>query len=439
MDIRRVLSTPKGELDFIYPKGIPRDQHDCRYGTLRSDLGHRGLRHWWSFAEKPAYIQKLLSLPTGLPADWLPRLHPWDRYAASELSIADYYKKTMIHRVNIGLETVSPGLHIVGTPRYFPSYGTYDNRIEGDTERLVGPDLVVLDTDMLDKDFHPPNLQNLGGSIVTIGEFKQKDVEFTDEESVLPGTLSCYESWLAQPVQCCLDLRISLGFLLTNIELVIFHLVKLPSSGSQMNSMTLRSKNMSGFDALRSDATQEAVFSSPVIRKRNDWVSFHEGDSDIPDVSNQDLMEKLPVTPVRHSQTKLETPRTPHRPSSSPLARRKRARTNILEVPDNSQESVEPPSTPTPDPRVEQEPDGNSHLPSSVQCGTASPSEFEVDHRGEDPGYILIRSYQTTNNDEVAERLFEHIMLAKRAKDLGLLEMAHFKLSHSALDEFEPS
>ncbi|RYO92588.1 hypothetical protein DL766_008588 [Monosporascus sp. MC13-8B] len=195
MDIRQVLKIPKGELAFIHPKDLPNDRHDWRYGTLRSDLGHRGLRYWQSFEEKPTYIQKLLELPTGLPAEWQPRIHPWDRFAASELSIADSYKKTLIQRVNIGLGAVSPGLHIVGTPRHFLSYGTYDNRIEGDAEKLIGPDLVVLDADVFDGDFiHPPDLQNLGGNIVTIGEFKQKNVEFTDDDSVLPGTIGCYES-----------------------------------------------------------------------------------------------------------------------------------------------------------------------------------------------------------------------------------------------------
>lgn len=442
MDIQQVLRISKGELAFIYPKDQPRDRHDWRYGTLRSELGHRGLRCWQSFTEKPTYTQNFLKLPTSFPADWKPRVHPWDRFAASELNIADFYKKTLIRRVNAGLEVVSSGLHIVGTPKHFPSYGTYDNRTEGDPEKLVGPDLVVLDADLVDADFvRPPDLQNLAGSIVTIGEFKQKDVEFTDVESVLPGTLGCYESWLAQPVQCCLDLGISLGFLLTNVELVIFHLIKLRSDCSQTNNMTLRSNNMNGPDALPSDATQEPVFSSPVVRKSHDWVCFHDGDGHIPDVNVQNSTAKQRATPIRQSPAMLETPRTTRNRTSlppSPLAHRKRARTNTLEVSDDSQASIQPPSTPCPNPCVEHEQDDvTSDLPFSSEHGTVSPSEYAVDHRGEDPSYILIRSFQTTNNEEVAERLFEHILLAKRAKEFGLLEMGPFKLSHDALDEFE--
>ncbi|KAI3333065.1 hypothetical protein F4824DRAFT_473054 [Ustulina deusta] len=441
MDVQQVLRIPKYELAFIYPKDLPKDRHDWRYGTLRSDLGHRGLRYWQSFEENPAHIRKLLKLPTGLPADWRPYLHPWDRFAACELSIADFYKKTLIQRVNIGLGAASPGLHIVGTPRHFPSYGTYDNRIEGDTEKLIGPDLVVLDADIFDGDIiHPPDLQNLDGNIVTIGEFKEKNVEFTDDDSVLPGTLGCYESWLAQPIQGCLDLGISLGFLLTNVELVVFHLSKLPSHGSQTDSMTLRSKSVSRLDALPSDATQELVFSSPVVRKKHHWVSFQDGDSDIPDVGNQDYTAKQCVTPTKHSQAIPESPRTPlHQNSlpSSPLFHRKRARTSTLEVPNSSQTSLQPPSTPSPDPCAEHDNVSVSDLPFSLQGGTVSPSEFEIDHRGEDPSYILIRSYEIKNNEEVGKRLFEHIILAKRAKSFGLSEMGHFKHSHSALDELK--
>lgn len=441
MDIQQVLKIPKGELAFNSPKDVPKDRHDWRYGTLRSDLGHRGLRYWQSFEEKPTYTQKLLKLPTGIPENWRPHIHLWDRFAASELSIADFYKKTLIQRVNIGLEAVCPGVHIVGTPRHFPSYGTYDNRIEGDAEKLVGPDLLVLDADCFDGDFiHPPNLQNLAQNIVTIGEFKQKNVEITDDDSVLPGTLGCYESWLAQPIQCCLDLRISLGFLLTNVELVVFHLSKMDNYGSQMDSMTLRSKNLSNLDALPSDATQEPVFSSPVVRKKSHWVSFQDGDSDIPDVSKQDHIENQVATPTKHSHTMPESPRTPlHRTllPSSPLAHRKRTRTSSLEVPNSSQASLQPPPTPSPGTREESDNASISDLPFSSQHGTVSPSEFEIDRRGEDPSHILIRSYQIRNNEEVGVRLFEHIMLAKRARRFGLLEMGHFKLSHSALDDLE--
>ncbi|OAA36997.1 hypothetical protein NOR_07273 [Metarhizium rileyi] len=414
MDVKQALRTPRGELAFIYPRDIPRDRHDWRYGTIRSELGHR--------------------------ADWLPRLHPWDRFAASELSIADFYKKTLISRVNAGLKAAASGLHIVGTPKHFPSYGTYDNRTEGDSEKLVAPDLVALDADILNEEFvYPPDLQNLAANIVAIGEIKQKNVELTDDESVLPGTLGCYESWLAQPIQSCLDLKISLGFLLTNVELVLFHLIKLPSQNSQTNRMTLRSKQIPALDALPSDATQELVFSSPAVRQRKDWINFHDGDSDIPDVSNPDTTGKQWTTPVKSSQVLLHTPRTPLRSSlpSSPFPQRKRPRTSTLQVTGDSQASIQPPSTPCPDPRVEHEQHGISDLPSSSQIGTVSPSEFEIDQRGEDPSYILIRSYKTTDNDEVAERLFEHIVLAKRAKDFGLLQMGHYKLSHAALDQFE--
>lgn len=66
-----------------------------------------------------------------------------------------------------------------------------------------------------------------------------------------------------------------------------------------------------------------------------------------------------------------------------------------------------------------------------------SSAEFEIDHRGDDSTYVLVRPYQIENNEEVGKQLFEHIMLVQRAKDFGLQEMGHFKHSHSALDKLE--
>lgn len=108
----------------------------------------------------------------------------------------------------------------------------------GAPEVHVGPDLPVLHGDLA----NPPDLQDLRKHVLTFGDAKVKHLDCSRNQSkILPGTVGCYESWLAQAVQCCIDLDISIGWVQTNLEVVIFHLSRCDDSPSQNNTVTTRS------------------------------------------------------------------------------------------------------------------------------------------------------------------------------------------------------
>lgn len=62
-----------------------------------------------------------------------------------------------------------------------------------------------------------------------------------------------------------------------------------------------------------------------------------------------------------------------------------------------------------------------------------------ADIRAEDPTHVLIKAYRTNETDEnnVAQRLFELCMLAKAAKDRGVLGIGPWKLSFTCLDTLD--
>ncbi|KAF2972908.1 hypothetical protein GQX73_g531 [Xylaria multiplex] len=157
---------------------------------------------------------------TCVPVGWQPYIDEWGRYASTELNVVDLLKATLILRLRIALQAAAPGMSIIGTPKHFKSYWGHANAPEGSPETRIGPDLIVLDGD----GGSIPEREELDKYIVTVGDIKvSHPVLNQDEESFLPGT-NCYESWLVQPSQCCMDLDIPFGFLLTNYEIVFFHL-----------------------------------------------------------------------------------------------------------------------------------------------------------------------------------------------------------------------
>ncbi|KID95155.1 hypothetical protein MAJ_08886, partial [Metarhizium majus ARSEF 297] len=168
MDVEQMLDIPQGEIAFLYPNDAPVDRFDRRFTTLR--VPRRGLREWSSFEEDPAFIQKFMKLSTGYPTDWKPSVFPWTRYIASQTNMVDFLKSTLMLRLNIGLDTISPGMSVIGTAKHFNSYGTDDNRIEGAPEVHIGPDLTVFDGDIA----NPPDLQQLQEYLLTIGDAKVK-------------------------------------------------------------------------------------------------------------------------------------------------------------------------------------------------------------------------------------------------------------------------
>jgi hypothetical protein len=426
MDVENTLDIPKDELRFYYPSDAPPDKIDPRFKTLR--LERRGLRTWSSFEEDPAYLEKFKKLPAGYSSNWKPTVFPWTRYLGSETNMVDLFKSTLILRLNIALNVVSPSISVIGTPKHFRSYGTDDNRLEGGPEVRIGPDLLVVDGDPTT----PPSLGDLEARIVVIGEAKVKNVDLTKNKlDFLPQTLGCYESWLAQAVQCCIDLNIPLGWVQTNHEVVLFHLARTGSPHSQNYAMTTRSSNpqLSHFVSLGSDVTEEPEHSSPVARQVHHWVNFDDGDYEIPFINepsapmsgwNHD--HRSPTTHLNHTALRY-----------SPFGR-KRVRETTPEESSSSQESNCAPPTPCPPPRVAPGDSGLGDVfPSTSRMGTLSPSNFSEDIRAEDPTHVFVKSYPLEDPD-VGKRLYELIMLAKRAADLKVLQIGPWKLSHSALD-----
>ncbi|KAF2964693.1 hypothetical protein GQX73_g8874 [Xylaria multiplex] len=434
MDVESILDIPQDELKFYQPLDAPPDRFDPRFKTLRVE--RRGLRRWTSFEEDPAYLDKFKKLPIGFSSDWKPTVPPWARYLGSETNMVDLLKSTLILRLNIALHAASSRIAIIGTPRHFPSYGNDDNRLEGGPEGRIGPDLFVVDGDPTTR----PLLRDLKAKILMFGEAKVKDSRgINDVSNLLPRTLGCYESWLAQAVQCCTDLNISLGWVQTNREVVLFHLSRIDNPQSQNHAMTTRSSNLRSLPlaSLQSDPAEEPEYSSPVVRQTEDWLNFGDGDSDIPFISDSiENMRRL--TPMRPSNCGPRPPTAPLKYTAFPYSPfgGKRTRETTPEEPDNSQESLLPP-TPCPPPRaVPNNSSPGDSLFSPLHIATRSPSEFTEDTRGDDATHVFIKSYPLEDRN-VGKRLFELIMLAKRAADLKVLHIGPWKLSHSALDALE--
>lgn len=435
MDIKTVLKVPRDEFQFIHPMDEPSDGFDRRFARLRVE--RRGLRKWTSFEENPISLQDLLKVPTSLPTDWRPYIDPWDRVLASELSMVDLFKKTIGQRLKISLNTISPGTSIVGTPKHFNSYGNDDNRPEGSLEVRIGPDFVVLDDDASWAEWSP-ELRMLEHMAIAIGDAKVKRF-VGSEDKILPGTVSCYESWLAQAVQCCIDLDIPLGFVVTNVEIVFFHVLKVEEEeGSWKNQTRTTRSTTTGagrVTALPSDVPSEADYSSPMVRKTQDWIDFAMGDSDIPFVSKADQIHETPAQSTPRSPLRvplqLTSPTKSHsvwqpQLQSSPLLRKQRQDTP--EAPP-SMPSMQSPTTSTPESRTIPTVASSSFS----RYGFSTPA-LQRSQRQEDMTYILIKPY-LFEDGETGQRLFEFIMLAKRAKEHGLLCIGPHKLSHSALDQ----
>jgi hypothetical protein len=312
MDVDGILDIPSDELQFLYPNDLPEDRFDPRFTTLR--VPRNGLRRWDSFEEDPVYLQKFMKRPTKYPKTWEPVTVPWTRFAGSETLVVDRLKSTLMVRVNVALDVISPGLAIIGTAIHFPSYGTEDNRLEGESEKLIGPDLKVLDGNLE----YPPDLVDLQSKMPAFGEVKLKHPLKTKySEKLLPGTIGCYESWLAQAVQCCIDLDLPLGWVQTNLEVVFFQLSRCYDGVSWENTIVTRSSNQysSRLEYLPSEGPQESEFSSPVVRLTHHWDRFEDGDEEVPFIHDS-IKPKQFMTPLRKTKASLDTPK---RPQKTPL------------------------------------------------------------------------------------------------------------------------
>ncbi|KAI1145558.1 hypothetical protein F4825DRAFT_473866 [Nemania diffusa] len=411
MDLETILNVPEGELYFYYPSDMSSNRFDPRFRKLRVE--RRGLRKWTSFEENPAYLDQFKQLQTNYPLNWKPVVFPWNRYVGSETNMVDLLKLTLMLRLNIALNIIFPGVSIIGTPTYFHSYGNDDNRAEGGPEVLIAPDLLVFSDPNIAS--APPALRELEAKIVTFSEAKvNHDTRpLKSKKYTLPGTVGCYESWLAQAVQCSLDLNVSLGW--------NYH--------SQSHTVVTRSSNIqhSSPAYLPSDRVEEPDHSSPPVRTEDDWVCYEMGDAEVPLLAGSIYEDTRHLSPIRRLD--LDS-RPPVRSLALMIAegspqRRKQVRRATPEVSHSSQETTSGPSTPCPQPPDDMSNEDFGRSP--------SPSSFTEDIRAEDPSHVFIKSYSLQDED-IGMRLFEFIILAKRAADLGVLGIGPWKLSHSALD-----
>ncbi|GAW17469.1 hypothetical protein ANO14919_069260 [Xylariales sp. No.14919] len=415
MTVDQILRVPAGEIKFTYPGTDLSSAVYKKYETLR--IGRRGLRKWDCFEEDPAYLQAYLQNVTPYWADWKPCIIPWQRLAASERMVQDLYGLTLIHRVNVALDAAVPGgLCMIGTPRHFPSWGNENSRSEGEEERnTIAPDwaLVVGDGDP------PPGLEALGEHIIALGDTKLRREDNRSDSPPLPGTQNCPEAYLTQVVQYCIDINVPFGFVLTNLELVVFQVSRHEPGGGREPVVTRSShRGSSGWQLLPSDATVESEFSSPLKRKAGDWVDFEHGDGVVPYVTKDLLLASAPVPSNPEPSEPAAVPR-----SSPPPAQTQRHTTP--EIPNSSQ-------------------------PSSLSLGSSPPtlggggrdsspyasSPFTLDVRAEDPNYVFIRSY-AADDEGIARRLFEFCMLAKTARDRCAGGIGPWKVSFAALDALD--
>ncbi|KAJ2987182.1 hypothetical protein NUW58_g4644 [Xylaria curta] len=259
MTVDQILRVPADEIAFIYPKDDRSSRVDKKYETLR--IERRGLRKWECFEEESVHLQDYLRNVTPYQKGWKPHIVPWQRYAASERIVQDLYALTLIHRVNVALDAAVPGrLSIIGTPMYFPSWGNEASRSEGQEERnKIAPDWALV----LGNGSNLPGLKKLGQNIIAWGDTKLRRENYGSDSPPLPGTYECPEAYLAQVVQYCIDMRIPLGFVLTNHELVIFHISQYEPEGQERMATRSSNSGTSTWHLLPSDATEETEFSSP--------------------------------------------------------------------------------------------------------------------------------------------------------------------------------
>ncbi|KAI0538838.1 hypothetical protein GGR58DRAFT_525700 [Xylaria digitata] len=311
----------------------------------------------------------------------------------------------------------------------------------GEGETKVAPDWVVIYGD-------PTHLTALDKNIIALGDTKLKS-GLTSDGSSLPDTIACPEPYLAQVVQYCIDAEIPLGFVLTNYELVVFHLVKYDFRPNSERYTTRASNPDISEWLLPSDATEEREFSSPLQRKTGDWPKFDEGDNIIHFVSK----ENNPNTPASPSEWASSPPGQEGNEPLSPephhhhtvmpgalFSQPYNQRHTTPELPNSSQQSsLCPDSTPCRNARGR-----GVYTPitglglSSPQRETISQGTFTPDPRAEAPTHVLIKSYPA-GDEGVAQRLFELCMLAKAAKDNGVLNIGPWKLSFEALHALSTS
>ncbi|KAI0551156.1 hypothetical protein F4679DRAFT_182854 [Xylaria curta] len=364
--IGQILQYHQDGIAFTFPIDHPEDTADSQtYPKLQCE--RRGLRSWTSIQESPSVLRPLMNRPYPGRNNLTPVVDDLERIAYSESCVSRVLFKTVIERVHLALRAVHPHLGV------FPEVKTWLSTGIG---QWIRPDIQVYDQPT-------PCIDQLQKAVIAFGGIKVKQPSNEQSYKYLPHT-SSYESWLAQPVQACLDFGIPFGFLLTNKEPILFQIIRMDEH------LTTRVTRAQGqrLVHMELDNHDENISSSPDARTAADWESFDDGD-DFYSWAN-DGMTPLSASP----------PPTPR------LIR--------IFLAGSSPE----PSSPL------------LSLPSSSPVWEPLPSS-QVSHRTEtvpdlDPTHILIKRYLLVRGD-AAIRLWEFLMLAKALKDRGLLKIGPHK------------
>ncbi|KAI0399636.1 hypothetical protein F4802DRAFT_588740 [Xylaria palmicola] len=465
MNVRQILKVPSGEISFSYPKIPLRNGINRRFQTLRVE--RQGLRRWDSFEEDPRYLEAYLERPVTITPGWQPLiLDGWGRFVSSETMVLNQYQSNMILRVNIALQASLPGAAIISEPRRFSWSGDQ----ELDTQ--IAPDLVVVHGNPAG--FNA--LEDATGMIVAVGDAKFHMRNVNTLFKRLPGTQGCLESYLAQSVQYCINFNIRFGFVLTNLELVIFQLVRVDSTRTD----PIRTRSSGPITSSPPELPRrEADSSSPANRKEKDWVEFENGDADLPLVAvaagsqepqhaatpytreglippssqysefngNNAQPAQLNVgryrdsTPERGSPSQLPPPQ-PRTPGPNPSTAQGNIDSSPLSSVRSSQPPLRQPRTPSVSQHATRGSDGHGHIHSSsplyadslsVKTASVKTASVKTASLDKDPSHVLIRSY-AADREDIALRLYQLIMLAKGAKDSELLKIGPERVSFSALD-----
>ncbi|KAI1827197.1 hypothetical protein F4861DRAFT_436592 [Xylaria intraflava] len=303
------------------------------------------------------------------------------------------------------------------------------SRLDGETETRIAPDWAVVYGDSKSLKF----VSDIDECIIAWGDTKLKRPS-TDDMDAIPDTIACKEAHLAQVVQYCIDLGIPFGFVLTNNELIVVHLIK--EDAVPEHQMVTRSSRLSSgqLQFLPSDATEEADYSSPMRRGTRDWIEFDEGDDAIPLLMCEGSGPESPLGRISATEYGRDESFSPssHQEPRAPLFQARELRYTTPDLPSSPPRFIHQdtspgfPNTPSRGNRVPVASPGSS--PSEPQSESSS---YHTEPRAEDPTHVLIKAYPA-DDEGVAQRLFELCMLAKTAKDHSVLRIGPQKLSFAS-------
>ncbi|KAI0543392.1 hypothetical protein F4679DRAFT_120226 [Xylaria curta] len=194
--IRDILQYEASEVAFVVPTRGNDHVDEKRHGTLPGES--RGLQIRDSFPESNDICDQNMNIG-------IPREAPT---AVLEDNFKCHLHKTLLKRVGAALK--STGLGYI--------HGEVQSRLRQDNGRDTRPDILVYSrAPSADDDFNE--------NIIAFGEVKLKHADDLEGFRILDET-KCYEAWLLQSAQMCFDAGVKFGFVITNVELVVFKVQK---------------------------------------------------------------------------------------------------------------------------------------------------------------------------------------------------------------------